>query len=92
MFSIRREFEISGWWFTPFMLPLVAAGVIEERRNKTVLNNHHEHQPDHEWVRVEWCRQCQTDTDFFYVEWRDDQVVTKECLSCGSVFDYVDRV
>lgn len=90
--SIRDEARVVGWTFAVGLTPLVLMrrlGVI----NMHVCPNRGFPEPSQEWVRTEWCNStCQTDTDFEYRLWVDESIVTKECLSCGTVSNYEDRV
>lgn len=49
-----------------------------------------EAEPEHEWLRTEFCTSCQFDTDHEWKQWLDEQVVTRECLECEKQSFYWD--
>lgn len=77
-----------GWAFT-----LAAAPVFILRRIQGVspVVDLFPPEPAHEWTQYQLCRKCGDKTEHFFIEYRDEPVVTKDCLECGhqeSIWDY----
>lgn len=88
-----RNVKILGLW-SPIVIPIcLFTQIITMRQEKSVTSlsffNTHE---GHEWLRTEWCGPCEQFTDHEYIEYRDEQVVTRQCMNCEHITSYWDAV
>lgn len=77
-------------WFAPIALPICLSELLFPERNRVMFP-----EPpvsEHEWLRTEHCGVCEVETDHECVQFRDEPVVTRTCLSCGDVVTHWDLV
>ncbi|MCW2843340.1 MAG: hypothetical protein JWN22_1256 [Nocardioides sp.] len=87
----REDLRILGWAFGLFALPMIYAARIQEALMNQLDEWKHP-EPAHEWEAFRWCNCKAEDTEHLFIEWRDEPIVTIECLECGvtSVIEDLD--
>ena len=58
-------------------------------RKEHVLVPHPRDTHEYEWVEMHYCHECKATLTHRFVEWRDENVTTTECLGCGEETELV---
>ena len=84
----RYDWRFFGW-LAPLFIPMIIAAKYDGSWEP---NMHQSETSEHDWIRVEWCRACGNETDHHWIQYRDEPVVTRECMDCEHVSTYWDSV
>lgn len=79
--SIRSEARIVGWPCAIALIPIILYRAFNEVEPVVDL---FPPEPAREWLSHLHCRQCGMKTEHQLIEFRDEPVVTRECLECAT--------
>lgn len=87
--DVYNSVKIFGWT-APLFLPICLSAFFDGSLEPTVWEAPPE--TEHEWLRTEFCQPCGIETDHQWLQFKDEPVVTRECLNCEHVSTYWDAV
>ena len=92
--TIRESARIIGWPLTLFIALPINTIIHLRGVKRAMLPESYANRPEpvHEWDAVMFCDECEIDTDFILIEWREPgHTVTKECTRCGVAWEIEDE-